>query len=618
MPTLTVALNQNESDNVIQNGWWTTNLPTSQDVPVCQVSTRLMAIDSKKVDDNTIIIPEDISPTMVFSYYDMDYDVTNKEQLGGGAWSGGDPTFDMYLSYGAETYGTFQSAQIYIKNGYLPQSVGGTTSAGTFVIGSDYKKAPSAAVAFVATLQYMDENGEYQTKDVTGSNAEYGIIPGAVGAAAGIAMYYNNGNDFTVRPVDGQPFNYIANTISILKVSGQFPGNDTYGAANGNRAIGGSIPPTSPIQVANTVGRPLNILSFGLENIVPGGAIATPVNLIKRIVTLEFKNGTFDPNSYAVMTTQQTDRSNGMYPPPDNTALNQDIAPRNPLYALTSELAAGWRNRRLDFPDEVTNVTFDAGDTYLYTAPTYIGAQHVTMLYNNAFAFSQLHTALRGNNSIGDKVALFEYRVNPPAGGKRYSYITKACGILIHDLQPADWWQNTLGIYDQVVVPLRKDNAGVFYVSQNDVQGKTTGGFDTRDIFGNITGANGYELDTFRNPPTTFPVFSDVTGQTTAIFGDTITANPTGGLYVVEIQGLPPKDSTYFANAREINPNVSSIVSTRYDTNDQITGDSTNGINYTSNAPCFQKTYTVRIKDQNTGQVPVLGPNNSIILDLTW
>lgn len=616
MPTLTVALNQNESDNVITNGWWTTNLPQLQNLPICQVTTRLMAIDSKKVDDNTIIIPEDISPTMLVSYYDMDYDNTNKEQLGGGAWNAGDSTFDMYSGYAAENYGTFQSAQIYIKNGYLPQTVGGTTCAGTFLVGKDYKKAPNAAVAFVATIQYIDENGEYQTKDVTGSNVEYGIIPGAVGGAAGIPMYYSTGNNFTVRPVDGQSFRYISNTISILQVSGQYPGNDTYGASNGNRSIGGSIPPTGPVTVANSVGRSLNILSFGLENITPGGATPTAVNLVKRIVPLQFKQGTYDPNSFAVMITQQTDRANGIYPPPDNGATDQLLAPLNILYANTTEFGAGLRLRRLDFPDAVTNVTFAAGDTYLYNTATYIGAQHVTMLYNNAFAFSQLHTALRGNNTIGDKVALFEY--NDALGGKRYNYMTKACGVLIHDLQPADWWQNTLGIYDQVVIPLRTDSAGVHYVSQTDVLGKTTGGFDTRDIFGRISGTAGYEIETFRNPPTTFPVYSDVTGQTSAIFGDTIVANPTGGLYVVEIQGLPPKDSTYYVNANEVNPNISCIVSTRYDTNDQITGDSTNGINYTSNAPCTQKTYTVRIKDQNTGEVPILGPNNSIILDFTW
>jgi len=616
MPSLTIALDQDKATSVIQNGWWNFSLPSAYDVPAnCSVTCRLPAIDSKKIDDNTIVIPDDIAPTMVFSYYDVDYSDVDKEAMGGGAWNGGVPTYDKFLCYGIESYGTFTTAQIYIKNGYLPQNVGGTTCAGSFVVGSDYaKKGPEPVIAFVATLQYIDENGEYQTTDVTGGNVTYGIIPGAAGAAVDEPMYYSTGNSFTVRPVSGQSFNYIANTISILRVSGQYPGNNTYGAQNGNIYIGGSIPPTSPVQVANSVGRTLNVSTFGLENIAPGGNTPAPVNLIKRVAKLSFKTGTYDPGSFAVAITQQTDSAEGMYPPPDDAAVDQLVAPLNTFYALTTEVP-DWRVRRLNFDDLTPVVAFDAADTYIYTKPTYMGAKHVTCLYNNTFAFSQLHTGLKGGAGVGDKAAIFEY--TDGGVGKRYKYISAATGILIHDLQPADWWKSTLGLYDQVVIPLRKDNNGKFYISQTDIVGKTTEGFQTRDVFG-LLAAGVYNIDTFRQVPTIFPVYTDVTGQTNAILGDTIIANPTGGIYIVEITGLPPKDGTIFVDGDGAHPNVQAVISTRYDTNDQITGDSTNGINYTSNAPSTQKDYSVRIMDQQTGLTPVLGPNNSFIFDLAW
>ena len=118
--------NQNNADHVYVNGNYTCSFPTG--VPFYKgdrLTARLCSIDSQKSQSNTVVIPEDMTAVVTYSYYDCDYDPTInalKKNIDGTAWYA-TGTYKYYCCYESQgpLYNTYQiklgSTDILIKAG---------------------------------------------------------------------------------------------------------------------------------------------------------------------------------------------------------------------------------------------------------------------------------------------------------------------------------------------------------------------------------------------------------------------------------------------------------------------------------------------------------------------
>ena len=133
-----------------------------------------------------------------------------------------------------------------------------------------------------------------------------------------------------------------------------------------------------------------------------------------------------------------------------------------------------------EVPDSTQdNIVCNGANSYQYptATTTTLGARIFSMDYGsigNAYRISNMHQSVNSGLKLEqgqEQTGLF---VDISGGKTIYHELLNATGLVVHDLLPQDFWQDTLGLYDQMVVPLRTDPSGVQFFTVDDMADKTT------------------------------------------------------------------------------------------------------------------------------------------------
>jgi hypothetical protein len=114
-------------------------------------------------------------------------------------------------------------------------------------------------------------------------------------------------------------------------------------------------------------------------------------------------------------------------------------------------------------------------------------------------------------------------------------------------------------------------------------------------------------------PPEATVTYFDVTGQSRAIIGETVSINTDGGFFLIEVLSAFRRQGSYIDN-RESRPQITAVVSSQYDSNNSITGYSDSGVPFVHHGASYIiSDCTVRILNPLTKQPATnLGENNCI------
>lgn len=570
-------LSQQSSDAVKQNGEYTVHFaePITMQ-PGDQLSMRMASIDSQRSDSNSIILPlnKDSINTPVsiqFSYYDANYDVSGgqKYQIGTTNHYGAD--FEIYSGYNEKGLDQLNSISFHCPDA----DPGG---------GGGIIPSLPVVVTVYPHFSWIDSDGKHQQN------------PGGI-KGAGDPYQYSGSTDNKDKPAvcvkSDKSIIFRAGSLSLLGWGVLID----LQVASQSRA---QFVSQDIVNVAAPSTRELQTGTAGL--VLPPGRYDRETLAVK--LTEGFNFAGLDKNYYEVGGINRN-----LFIPDSQLVLNV----QNPDYS-------NMVFRKMDASALVDGkaIEFDTNNTYSYTplggAPPFVqlGARKFAFEYGNtgdAFQLSAAHQSVNNPSDVGNEnVAFFA------TGGNNANLfeVPRATGILIHEMQPKELWDDVMGIYDAIVAPLQTDVCGRQYpLLQTMVQ----------------TPQESAELSVFTpknhriNPDTptvAAPVYINTTNTPTkAVVGDSPRVNQSGGYFLVEITGLNTAQSN-FVDSDTNRPNISAIVSTQYDNNDIVTGFADSAIQYVHRgAPTAIASAKVRILDPLTKEVvPTLGEANSIFLDL--
>ncbi len=665
--TTIIELNQNKADRVLNNGEYHCTMATSVKVEEGDlVGLKMASIDSRRVEQNSIVLDQDSPITMAFCYYDIDYSVTDKQQLDGGApWA--NATFDYYLAYdeNASEYYQLTSLSAHVQ-GYQNWETGqefpnAGTCLGDYVTDVLSNNLPSSA-AFILDLAWIDQFGNYQQGQVSGRDLELVHYGGQYDVDAWGAT--NTGttaqgiiNCTSIYPSGPTP-QYIIfkkGTLQVTKYAGSWLGKNTLkNMVGGKKQPFGGVAAGQGRTIGNDDDTPVKSSDFSIKMTLSseGGDInAIPVadpggsQLYQQIVTAIIPAGVYDPTSLAVVMTQKLNDSLGIKPLKSGTQ-NQLYTPNNTMLfrADDPDIATKMFFRRIDFTPDATSFSFDNTNSYFYSSgganrqPYYVGASQFAIEYGTVgqvFNISYMHMPLfeDGNLSAqsGQKQMVGVFHTGTDATNDlRFYQVNQSSGIIFTALEPQEFWTDILGLYDRLITPTRVTDDGIHFICKDDFLARGNGGAAGWD---HIT--YGYaSLDQFLLTPTAHtaaqplrkmspltpaenPAYIDVTGLTNRVIGSQPQGNLSGGYYIVEILGVTPRNAGVIDN-KQINPKISAIVSTQYSTDNIVTGYSDSGIDYIHYGnPYNISEAMVRILDPKTMQpVSDLGTNNTIFLQV--
>ncbi len=544
--------NQNNADHVFHNGKYVSAFATG--IPFYTgdtISARLCSIDSQKSDTNTIIIATDLTASIIFSYYDCDYTFeANKNTLSGAAWTG--PTLQYYAGYGQ-----IQLEQLNTCRIDLPP------------VQSTY----TVKVWF----SWIDANGNLQADDV---NNKFGY------SYFGIGVYdppYYNDQFVDCSPVIGTPTIYREGTLQLLK-----------------------------IELNNVTADP-RLYDPANNNVAPVGAPIT--NLYLQKLNILIPAGRYDPTEIAQIITQQISNPDGVLPVPNG--VNQIYVPSNPCLLNIQEPAG---QDMVWVPVTNTPPTFDdtcykyvaAGGTFPYI---FVGADLMAIQYGvtgQVFQWSYGYTPFYNPATLNSKNVVCYVTGTPAGGSLRYTLLTTASGITIHDLQPASFWQS-LGLYDlanqPMITPLLYTAGGTAYFTYNSWNVPEEG-----------TSLNFFTPSYNRNPPVPqagVPTYYETDAiNNYSLLGNELVSNQSGGYYL--IQGAINCGTTDYYDNTGIYNNIVAAVSTQYNTANTITGFGDSAIPFQNKgAPFIISSIAIDILDPLTKQTAAqLGNNNTIIFQI--
>ena len=607
-----------------------------------QLAFRMASIDTEKTSADTVLITEDLPLSMAFSYYDVDYSRTDKTGVSKtAAWVGdncGNPTFDYYAAYNDVGIVQLQSITGKIL-GYQPPFDNNYAEPGGSFIVSTYSTL-DPRISFRATYSYLDVSGSLDYVTFTASTVTtvdpppdwrytaYGTLsPAETSLPAG----QFNLTTLTGAPVASLNLRFKSGSFKLASVSGYWAGkylnNDgsntvAYGPGGAFAPQNGGAGTDYDTQFAMTAAQ------FDTFNVQ-----TTDVETNSRVLDIVNSNailkaGKYDPASLAVQLTQLFSSANGLVqyvtPPSSVQSLFQ---PNNQLLTRTDgPLNNEMVFRRLDFSG---NVTFTNQNTYKYwdisnnvPIPYFIGASTFALEYGQAggvFQISYLHTPLTNPARVGEQdLGIFHYY---NGAGLQFNVVKAAGGVAIHDLQPQSFWQSTLGIRDKLIVPLLQDASGTQYYEKQSLLNSITEGFHGLGSFllAPEETTNGYNdpRKVAPIPPTSNPVYIDVTGQSRAIIGETPTENSREGFYLIEVLNFFRRTGGYI-DSDENRINISAIASTQYLNANSVTAFADSGIPYIHRGePYLISEATVRILDPVTKQPATgLGNNTCIFLQV--
>ena len=618
-----------------------------------QLAFRMASIDTLKTSADTIVVDSDMPLSALFSYYDVDYSITDKAGVSKDvSWGGdgaGNPTFDYFAGY--NQVGTEQlvgvTGQIL---GYQPPRAnindppdytepGGSFIVGTFGTGSSV----DPRVQFQATFSYIDPNNTLKYITLSASTVAivdpqpdwrytaYGTVdPATQGENPGyFRLYLTNGSQIPYLV-------YKTGSFKLASLSGYWGGrylNDgpAYTAAFG--PAGAFAPQNqgrSPVPTGTgwdtefAMFASQFVFTFESAPVVQSGLV-----LDVQHSNAVLKAGRYDPASLAVQLTQLFSSANGLV-----QYNNQNLfQPNNQFLTRTDgPLNASMVFRRLDMVAGST-VTFNDSNTYAYldwagdkeAIPYFIGASTFAIEYGQAgpvYQVSYAHTPLSNPARPGEQdLGVFHY--TDAAGKLQYNVVKAATGIAIHDLQPVSFWQNTLGLRDKLIVPLNNDVSGVQFYDKQALLNSITEGFQGLSSFllpaaeNNATNIYNDPRKIAPIPPVSNPVYIDVTGQSKAIIGESPSENVQEGFFLVEVLNFFRRTGGYI-DSQENRINISAICSTQYLNANTVTAFADSGIPYIHRGePYLISEAFVRILDPITKQPATgLGENTCIFLQV--
>ena len=597
-----------------------------------QLSFRQASLDSNITDQDTILLTSDQTLTATFSYYEVNYDGTDKVSVGD---NGGQPVvadYKYYAAYNDITTVTVTGIDLDII-GYEPAGFGEVV-AGSYIIGTNgLGSGVDPYVNFLATFTYVDPSGNVKFPQFTGSNVKFD--------PDGYPAYYTD-EPTGVLTLQVIPFTMRSGTLKFANVQGSWPGvknNDvdkytTFG-------VGAFVPRDNteakydndyPFQVSDFK---LGTVTYALDELGAVETGSTSNVLDVQTVSVTLKAGRYDPQSLAVEITQLFSAAGGIKA---NTGGDQVYTPNNPFLIRTDDPV----NSNMFFNQIPSNrvqggIVFQDGYTYKYynpaepsvVPPYFVGATEFSLEYDvgggQVFQLSYCHMPMTDPARPGEQdIAL--YTTGTPGNVLTYHAVTSASGIVFHDLQPASFWQDRLGLREKLIVPLLTDANGLNYYTVPALQRSITYGFQGLGSFllppTATSGTNPVAYPDFRKMsplvPTPNPIYLNVTGQSRAIIGDTITVNSVGGYFLIECLNAFRSTGGYI-DSTENRHYMSAVVSTQYDSNNTVTGysDSDCAGYVHRGASYLISSVVVRILNPLT-KLPVgtLGPNNCIWLQV--
>lgn len=575
-----------------------------------QISLKMASIDSQKVSDDNIVIADDTRISLTFSYYDVNYtgNTAHKRSPDLADLFDGGKDFEYYASYCEYQILDLRNIAVHIVGYEEPIISAQEIGAGSFVLppslGSDSQRLK-------AHVTYLDASGVRQDGILYGSNASYN---------ASLYGWYANGSTITMSPKT--QIQYLKGTLRITGYTGIWPDRKTA------PTTGAAVPSTTRNATPINVNVKNDQFKYDEEDIDYAVVGSTTPKLFQQTVNALIPQGTYDRKALAVYMTQLLASTNGVKPKADGAA-DQKLIPNNPLLIRTDDqtLGANLLFRKVDFTDSEATIDFTKSNAYRYYDganfyPYFVGANQFAIEYGstgNVFSLSYAHTPLL-NPAEPAKQNIGYFWTGTASSDLRYNLVRTSTGIVIHDLQPVEFWKNELGLYSQLIVPIRTSDDGIPYYVKDSMEPKIPKGYaPLSSMFFPSTGGADPRLFAPIPPSATAGVdvkYIDVTGLTEQIIGDTVTTNLSGGYYFIEVLGLPSNRGGLVDESEE-NPRVFAIVSKQYSSNSIITGFSDSGITYTHQGlgQMISK-LRVRILDERKNVVDDLGENNTVFIQL--
>jgi len=559
--------NQNNADKVFANGKYNCSFPTGITFNKGdRLTARLCSIDSQKSDANTIIINEDITATITYSYYDCDYDSTLaplKTTLASppGPWNG--PTYKYYSAYTAIQL--YSLASVHVNVSEQPP-----LEMFTFVI-------------IFARFRYIDADGVAQRTDAL----DYATTLG------------NNGSGSPSYDVDlpssgGMNIVYQRGTLELVDIVFDLNASDQITC--------------SPLDY-----RPAQNIAYPQGDPIAGLRLGTS--------SVNIAAGRYDPSEISELLTQGYSNPLGIQTTANSQVqTNQILTPNNRVLINLQEISQPGM-----FFSEIRNIPPDLSLTSITTyqwpqTPPYyfLGANLMAFQYGvtgSIFQWSFGHMPFfnPGANQGGIRNAVIYATGAPVQRNVRYYLLNTASGIVIHDLQPTSFW-SSIGLYNEdqqpIITPLITDPvSGLQYFTANSWQSPREG-----------SSVNFFTPLFNRTPvapvPGTPTYLSTDAIDTAALLGDVLTSNIDGGYFLIRA-AFNGSTSEYY-DKTDIYDNIVSIVSTQYNSANTITGFSDSAVVYEHlGAPYIISSVAIDILDPLTKQTAAqLGKNNTIIFQI--
>jgi len=555
-----ILLSQDKAQTVYQNGDFVNDtgnlLIMTDDVLNFQFATLSTTLASS--DD--IVLTEPITTSIKFSYYDVDYSATGKMGLDKVAtWN--TPTFNKYAVYGEKRILELVSVKF-----VCPDSV-------------------FFGVKVYPRFTWVDENGQHQQstykldKDPFAyyGEAKRGSTPSPAGNATCTSI--------------AQPIIYIEGTLTYTGVSAFLATDDD----------------KKPSRVTFVPGS-FDFIQIGSDTI----------NLMLATESCTIQPGRYDRNTLAIALTKGfVERGLRLY---QSGGPDQLFIPDSKLVFRTDDPDYGDATFHLIPSEPTDNITFTNANTYVYYDPSnnkipkvQIGARKFAIEYGidgNVFQLSAAHQSYTDSGSLNEETVAF-FQSGTVDVDLRFHQVSAATGIAIHDALPQDFWTDQLGLYNNIVVPLRTDLNGVNYYTIDDITGKLPQESSTIPVFS----FNNLRLIT--DPPTDNPFKIDTTTTPTdAVVGETPLSNTSNLTYLIEITGLGVSQSNcHFGE--NILGFISAIGSGQNTTDNIITLYSENGVPYVHRGvPVAISSLRLRILGLDMEVIDTLGSDHFVQLRL--
>ena len=572
--TYVMELSQSLADRVNANGDYVCHLAepvTLRDGD--ELVMRMASIDSQKTTDTTVVIPEDLPLSMQFSYYDTNtFNDTYKTTETLGARVG--PDFEKYLTYNERRILQLTSVQFVCPDERPPPD--------------PYN--PGTIVVVIPKFSWTDPDGVHRH-----STPGLGLLDpyrylGTAAGSSNIATCTLSGPD---------PIQYIEGSLSI---TGFFSPNST------NCTF---VPNSIVFSVISAASKNLEISTAGI--VLPAGRYERDTLAV--VITKLFTEALLDPTAIK--------GPDEIFAPDTKLVFRTDDEEYESVQFKKmpdAPLAAG---ASIDFTT----------DEYVYnTGPTggakaipsiQVGARKFAIEYGkagNVFQLTAAHQSSFNSTSSSQENVAF-YSTGTTGVDIKIYQVNASTGIVIHGLLPVEFWTDTLGLYDKLIVNLREDASNIKYYCTSDIIGRTPSESSTIPIFSNdnnrvISSAGGWTTDTVSGAKALFITTTETPPN--AVLGNSPVVNSTGGFYLVEIAGLNTAQSNYVDNNQN-RANISAIVSKQYNADDIVTGFADSSIPYVHRgAPIQITSANVRILDPETKEVDKnVGVNNTVFLQVT-